>query len=193
MSQLSLLGDDEAASAPTDRLFFALMPSAAAAQRIDGLSAELKHRLGLKGRRLEAERLHITLHHLGDHPGFPPRLVEQAQQAGAALRAAPFGVSFNRAESFAGRPRNRPFVLRGEGLDSLVAFQQALGLEMAKAGLGRWLDARFTPHVTLAYDDTLVPPQPIEPVSWQVDQFVLMHSLLGRHRHVVLGRWRLQR
>lgn len=191
MTQLSLLGVDEPAP-PTDRLFFAVMPDAASAARIAETAQALKRRLGLKGRLIEAERLHITLHHVGDHPGFPPGLVQQAQQAGAALRIAPFEVVFERAESFAGRPRNRPFVLRGDAhLAAVTACQQALGVQMAKAGLGRWIDARFTPHVTLAYDDQLVPPQALEPLGWRVDELVLVHSLLGRHQHVVLGRWPL--
>jgi 2'-5' RNA ligase len=191
MSQLSLLGADEHPPEPTDRLFFAVMPDAATAARIAAQAEQLKRTLGLKGRLIEAERLHITLHHVGDHPGFPPGLVEQAQRAGAAMQAVPFEVAFERAESFAGRPRNRPFVLRGEGHGPLVGFQQALGLQMAKAGLSRWVDGRFTPHVTLAYDDLLVPATPIEPIGWRVDELVLVHSLLGRHRHAVLGRWRL--
>lgn len=190
MTQLSLLGLDDPPR-PTDRLFFAVMPDAATAQRIAVQAQALKQRLGLTGRLIEADRLHVTLHHVGDHPGFPPGLVEQARQAGAALRAQPFEVAFERAESFAGRPRNRPFVLRGEHLQPLMGLQQALGLEMARAGLGRWVEGRFTPHVTLAYDDRLVPPTPIEPLGWQVAELVLVHSLLGRHQHLVLERWPL--
>jgi 2'-5' RNA ligase len=191
-SQMSLLGFDEEAR-PTDRLFFALLPDAATAQRIATLAAELRQRLGLQGRLIEAGRLHITLHHVGDHVGMPASVVEAAQRAGEALSSAPFDVCFERAESFAGRPRNRPFVLRGDepGLAAVQSFQRQLGLAMARAGLGRWVAPQFTPHVTLLYDDQLVPAQPVEPIRWQAQDFVLMHSLLGQHRHEVLGRWRL--
>jgi 2'-5' RNA ligase len=30
---------------------------------------------------------------------------------------------------------------------------------------------------------------PVAPVVWQADGFVLIHSLFGQTRHVVLGHW----
>jgi 2'-5' RNA ligase len=190
--QYSLAGFDEPA-APTDRLFFALCPDPATAQRIAQIAQSLRQCAGLKGKPLEPERLHITLHHLGDTVGLPTQVVAAATQAAEGLGAAAFDVSFERAESFAGRARARPFVLRGEvGLVELLSFQQLLGVAMAKAGLGRWVEPRFTPHVTLLYDDQLVGPQAIEPVGWRVTEFVLVHSLLGQHKHVMLGRWPLR-
>jgi RNA 2',3'-cyclic 3'-phosphodiesterase len=32
----------------------------------------------------------------------------------------------------------------------------------------------------------------IEPVSWTVTGFRLVHSLLGQTRHITLGEWRLE-
>lgn len=191
--QFSLAGFDEPA-APTDRLFFALYPDQATAQRIALTAQSLRARCALKGKPLEPERLHITLHHLGDTVGVPAQVVAAATQAAAGLSASAsaFDVVFEHAESFAGRSGNRPFVLRGEaGLADLRGFQQALGVAMARAGLGRWVETRFTPHVTLLYDDQLVGTQAIEPIAWRVNEFVLVHSLLGRHRHEMLGRWPL--
>ena len=72
------------------------------------------------------------------------------------------------------------------------AFQKALGLSMAHAGLGKQVARQFNPHVTLLYDRALAPEAPVEPVSWTVSEFVLIHSLLGQTRHIVLGRWALQ-
>ena len=43
----------------------------------------------------------------------------------------------------------------------------------------------------MLYDDRLVAWQAVEPVRWTVREFVLMHSLLGQHRHVPLARWPL--
>lgn len=190
--QFSLAGFDEPA-APTDRLFFALYPDPATAQQIAQAAQWLRQRCGLKGKPLEPERLHITLHHLGDTVGVPAHVVTAAKQAAQSLAVNAFDVVFDCAESFAGRARKRPFVLRGgSGLDDLLAFQKSLGLGMAKVGLGRCVETRFTPHVTLFYDDQLVPVQTIEPIRWRVTEFVLVHSLLGQHKHVMLGRWPLQ-
>ena len=141
---------------PTDRLFLALFPPPEVAMEIAGLAARLRADHGLRGRPLEAARFHITLNHLGDYAGLPPEIVRQANAAAeaAANRSVPFDVAFNRAESFASAPRNRPLVLRGgDGLAQLMVFQQALGTELAKVNLGQWTKGGYTPHVTLLYDD----------------------------------------
>jgi len=190
--QSSLFGFEEDAK-PTDRLFFALFPDAEAAARIAECARQLRAQHGLHGAPLKTERFHITLHHLGDYVGLPQGVVEMASQAAAAVRAAPFPVVFDRAASFSSSPRNRPFVLRGDaGLAELMVFQRALGLEMAKAGLGRWAKPAYTPHVTLLYDDRAVAEQAIEPIRWTAGEFVLVRSLIGQTLHIPLARWPLR-
>lgn len=190
--QLSLPGFD-APSQPTDRLFFAIFPGATAAARIAQLAQHLRGEHGLKGRPLATERFHITLHHLGDYVGLPQSVVAAAGDAAAAVVMSPFEVAFDRAGSFSGRPRNRPFVLRaGDGVAALRAFQQTLGEAMKKTGLGRWVEPQYTPHVTLLYDDRHVAEQAIETIGWRVHEFVLVHSLLGQGLHVPLARWPLR-
>jgi 2'-5' RNA ligase len=190
--QLSLMGFD-APARPTDRLFFAIFPDAQTADRIARLAMALRGEHGLQGQPLKTERFHITLHHLGDHAGVPRDIVASASQAAEALRQAPFDLCFDQAMSFSGKPGKRPFVLRGgDGLTGLIAFQQALGAAMTKVGLGRWVDQRFTPHVTLLYDAHGVAEQAVEPITWTASRFVLVHSLLGQTRHVPLASWVLQ-
>jgi 2'-5' RNA ligase len=190
--QSSLPGFDDA-PAPTDRLFFALFPDAQAAERIAECARQLRAEHGLHGTPLKTERFHITLHHLGDYAGLPQGVVDMASQAAAAVKSAPFSVSFDRAASFSSSPRNRPLVLRGDaGLAELMVFQRALGVEMSKAGLGRWSKPAYTPHVTLLYDDRAVAEQAVEPITWTAGEFVLVHSLIGQTLHVPLARWPLR-
>jgi 2'-5' RNA ligase len=189
--QLSFAGFDPPPQ-PTDRLFFAIYPDASAASSIARLAGRLSDEHGLSGRPHAVERLHITLHHLGDYVGLPRGVVATATEAATAVAKPSFEIAFDRAASFLGRPRNRPFVLRGgEGVAGVTAFQQALGVAMMKAGLGRWAEQRYTPHVTLLYDDLCVTEQAVETVSWTAREFVLVHSLLGRTRHIPLARWPL--
>jgi 2'-5' RNA ligase len=178
----------------TDRLFFALLPDAPAAAAIASTAKRLKAEHGLKGRVLANSRLHVTLHFFGDHVGLPQALVDALSAAASQLHHAPFDVSFDHAMSFAGRPRRRPFVLRGsdEGLAALMDFRRALSEALARHGLDHLVEARFTPHVTLLYDPQLRPRQPIEPIVWRVREFVLVDSLIGQSRHVPLARWPLQ-
>jgi 2'-5' RNA ligase len=190
--QLSLTGFD-AAPQPTDRLFFAIFPDAHAAARIAQLAQRLRGEHGLNGRPVATDRFHVTLHHLGDYAGLPQEIVTKAGEGAATVAMPSFEVAFDRALSFSGRPHKRPFVLRGgENVVALTTLQQALGMALRKAGLGRLAEPQFTPHVTLLYDDHIVTEQAIETISWTVHEFVLVHSLLGRTVHVPLARWPLR-
>ena len=188
---------------PTDRLFFALFPSDEAIPQIVKTSQQLRDAHGLTGKSLSNDRLHVTLHHVGDYAGgLPNGLVETAQDVASTMAMPAFDVTFDRAMSFAGSPRNKPFVLRGNermnvgsegGLAALMAFQKAFYLAMCRAGLqGPRTNAKFAPHVTLMYDSQGVPEQAVEPVRWTAHDFVLVHSLLGQTKHIHLGRWPVQ-
>jgi 2'-5' RNA ligase len=59
-------------------------------------------------------------------------------------------------------------------------------------GLGGATQGDFKPHVTLTRDDKRISPKPIDPISWMVRDFVLIHSLLGKTTHIHLARWPLQ-
>jgi 2'-5' RNA ligase len=191
--QSSFPGFEEAK--PTDRLFLALFPPPETALQIAELASQIRSAHALRGRPLEAARFHITLNHLGDYVGLPPDVVRQARAAvaEAAALTQPFAVAFNRAESFASMPRNRPLVLRGddEDLSALMAFHKVLGTALKKANLGQWAKPGYTPHVTLLYDDSLLGATPVPPVTWTAGEIVLVQSLLGETRHVHLARWPL--
>jgi 2'-5' RNA ligase len=190
--QLSLDGLTDSAR-PTDRLFYGIFPPPAIAGRFAQLAQGLSARHGLTGRPLAGERFHITLFHLGDYCGLPAALARTAIEAAATVSLPPFEVRFDHAASFAGKSPSLPLVLRAStGVDRLMAFQQTLGVALKKAGLGRHVGPSFTPHVTLLYDAKLLPPEPVEPVAWVVNEFVLVHSLLRQTRHVPLERWPLR-
>ncbi len=179
---------------PSDRLFFAVFPDPAAAARIAALATSLCAAHGLHGRPVREDRLHVTLFHLGDYHGLPTDLVDEAKQAAARVAMPPFEATFDSASSFAGRPRNRPFVLRGgeAGVAGIVALHAALGERLKATRLAQWAKPGFAPHVTLLYDDRAVDPQPVEPVAWIAREFILVHSLVGRTEHRILDRWPLQ-
>jgi 2'-5' RNA ligase len=178
----------------TDRLFFGIFLDPGTAARVVQMLHRLCDDYGLRGRPLAADRLHITLNHLGDHTGVPQSIVAAAREAAANISDSSFDVTFDRVMSFKRGGDKRPFVLcgEGEGIAALMAFQQSLAMAMRKAGLGRWVGTRFKPHMTLLYDDRLVGEQIVEPISWTVREFVLVHSLLRQTRHIPLGRWPLR-
>lgn len=181
------------APVPTDRLFFAIFPDAVATIDITHLAQTLRHQYALHGTPVSKERLHVTLYFLGDYAGLPQTLVDEANQSAERVEAAEFDVTFDKVSSFTGRSRNHPLILSGGmDLELLHAFRQQLGECLAAAGLGRLLGHNFKPHVTLLYDDKELKSRPVEPITWKVREFALVHSLLGRTEHRVLGRWPLR-
>lgn len=194
--QFSLAGFDlpePPKTRPTDRLFFALQPDADTSARIARLGHELRAAHGLTGRVTAPERLHATLLHLGDYVGFPDDLARRAIAVAAALPAlAQFDVTFDRVMSFR-RPSSLPFMLRGsDDVIGLKTLQQSLEAAMRKAQVITKRES-FNPHVTLLYDDKGIAEQSIaEAVGWRVNEFVLVHSLLGKTRHIVLKRFALE-
>jgi 2'-5' RNA ligase len=192
MPEQLLLPGFEAARQPTDRLFFVILPDRATAACISQLAYYLRAEHGLKGRPLLTNRLHVTLHPPGDYAGLPHDLVTLASVAAATVSMRPFEVTFDRAMSFESRRGNRPFVLLSDhGTAALMAFQQALGEALRQIGLVTRAQSHYTPHVALRYDGCRTGRHVVETVGWTVREFVLVHSLLGRTRHVPRGRWPL--
>ncbi len=186
--QLPLPGFEQA-----DRLFFALFPEAASARCTTKIARGLCTEIGLRAQPFAQHRFHVSLHFLGNYDGAPNEIVAKARDAASMVAAAPFGVTFDLAETLRGRPGNLPLVLRSsDPSKALFALHHALGEAMARTGLGRWASPQYyLPHMTLLYDARDVEPRAVEPVEWTVREFVLVHSLRGQRRYVALARWPL--
>ena len=59
----------------TDRLIFATILDAGSASGVDQLRRELRAKHRLRGKAIATERLHVTLHHVGDFAGLPEGIV----------------------------------------------------------------------------------------------------------------------
>ena len=192
MIQLTLPGFDALHLAPVHRLFFAAKPDPDAVARIAGLAGWLGSGMHVRSSLLHRERLHIVLHELGDFAHVPEVVVARACAAATSIDVSPFDVTFDWISSRGGQPGNRPLVLMGStGLDQLIDFRQALGDALRGAGF-RVSGRRFRPHLTLLYDEGRFDPRAIEPITWTVREFVLIHSRLGKTRDDVKGRWSLR-
>jgi RNA 2',3'-cyclic 3'-phosphodiesterase len=171
--------------------FLAVFPDTETAARIYRLAELLKCARKFGGKVTEQNRLHVTLFFLGDGSCLSERLVRLVLAAAAEVRMQPFEVSFDRTASFRGGVSNHPFVLLGDnGLSGLKSFRRTLGAAMTRHSLNRRSNTDFNPHVTLLYKAFEVEEQPIEPICWTVNEFVLIYSMRGRHKH--LARWPLR-
>ena len=171
------------------RLFFAIRLGADATESLTRLMVRLCDDGTIPVRPVDADRLHATLHHLGDFADqIPPSLVPTARAAAATIKMQPFEVTFDRIVGTNGRL----LLLISDGSAALREFRQTLSAALIEAGLHRHVTSTFSPHVTLSYDVSDAPEQRVEPIIWIVRQFVLIESLLGKHHHLERGCWSIQ-
>jgi len=177
-----------------ERLFFCLLPDVATSVRVRQFAERLVCDNWLKGTLLKAERLHVSLQHVGDDTRLRTKVVYAARLAGDAVSMRAFELAFPFLQSFGPTAleedvaRRRPLVLLGEG-DALLELHAMLGAAMEKNGLKA--RPHFTPHMTLLYGSKALPHQAIEPIRFTVREFVLIHSELGLTRYNVVERWPL--
>lgn len=171
------------------RLFLAAVPDRATAARIFHLAGVLKRAHKFSGKLIAPDRLHVSLFFVGAL--LRERVCTVRREEIGELRMPPFEASFDRTASFRGSEGSYPFVLiGGDGVSRLKSFRQGLSAELTRGGLRGVASTNFEPHVTLLYDARRVDEYPLaEPISWTVNEIVLVHSLSG-HAHV--AKWRLR-
>jgi 2'-5' RNA ligase len=119
---------------------------------------------------------------------YPLAVITEAKAIASTVSLAPFLVEFDHVKAFAGGSGKRALALTGgKGVTGLIGLQQALSSAMAKEGV-RIRSRRYTPHLTMMYADRVCELS-IEPIFWTVDEFVLLDSLYGRSKHMLLDRW----
>ena len=165
-------------------LFFAVQPAAEERARIGDLIASLR----LGGVPMRLDRLHITTLSLVVDDVLPDGLAQEAAEIAASVRMPAFRVIFDR---LVGGNRSA-LLLPSEPLEALRMFRERLGFALTRAGIAFRQSGRFTPHVTLLYGGQPRPEIEIEPISWLVEDFVLIDSVIGETKHIELGRWPLR-
>ncbi|HWB48482.1 MAG TPA: 2'-5' RNA ligase family protein [Stellaceae bacterium] len=185
--------DDAGRAASADRLFFAVRPPPVATPGISRLAWHLRDKHRLTATPLRPECFHVTLLFAGFYGQIPPKTLEALAAAAGTVAMRRFRVGFDWVASFR-RRGERPLVLRGDdGVTGLVWLRDRL--VAAATGVPGGVPATrssFTPHLTLLYDAREVREEPVEEIGWPVTEFVLIRSLFGQARHVVLRRWPLR-
>lgn len=184
---------DRGQSAPADGIFFAVQPSPATASSISRLAWHLRDKHRLSGRPLRPGCFHVSLLFAGHDGQMPPGMLDALIAAAGTVTVHRFHTSFDWVASFRQRPR-RPLALRGDdGVSGLIWLRERLvAATMCIPGSVPAARYNFTPHLTLLYDEAEIREEPVEEIAWPVSEFVLIRSVFGQSRHVVLRRWPLR-
>lgn len=168
-------------AAPAVRLFTALWPDTRLRTAVATWQDEWQW--PRQAARVKAERLHLTLHFLGDVPAR--RVAEIA--GGLRVPAEPFELALGQGEVWPnGVAVLRPFAIP----PALTRLHEALAV--ALAGLQVPLDARpYKPHVTLARRaHAALPPARGLQLAWPVlDGYVLVRSLPAGGGYEIIERF----
>lgn len=185
------LGHQSLPELPINRYFFAVVPEARVASEIDRLAGDLRRSRRLRGRVIGPARYHISLCGLAAPGPAPKQAVDVLKRIGDRISIAPFDVGFDHAVSFSPAARKRPLVLaRSEAMPALERLQAWLRQAMASCDMPT--RRQFNPHLTLLYDERLLPAIDVPELRWTVRDFVLIHSVHGESRHEQLARWPLR-
>ena len=157
-------------------LYLMIKPDPEAAAAMD----EMRRRHDL-ARKYASERFHFTLVPFGDIRLLSPENLALIRRAAASLQAEPFDVALDRISGNA---------LVGGRMQALRDFQRALITRLDAFGLDR-PDYAFNPHVSLTYEEWRQRNIKVSPVSWRVEQLLLINSIHGKG-HELLDRWTLE-
>ena len=150
----------------TARLFYALWPDAATREALAALQAPVR------GRKVPAANLHLTLAFLGRQPraSLPllDSLLDKLPEPGLALAIDSYGYFSKPRIAWAG-PSSMP--------DPLLWMYNALMNALDEAQVGFKSVGSFRPHVTLARDADRVENAAAPGISWPVHTVALVESI----------------
>lgn len=172
-------------------LFLAIFPDSRTAQHIAELANKLHQARGMKGRTRPVDHLHVTLLFFGGFTEISESVIETISRRGGVVAGSvkPFEISFNRVLSFRGKTENHPVVLVAEERENETKrLHRLLHAEFSKPVSSATASTPpFVPHVTLLYDRQELAALPIEPVTWTVNEVVLVQSEVGATKYTKLA------
>ncbi|MBU1376288.1 MAG: 2'-5' RNA ligase family protein [Alphaproteobacteria bacterium] len=173
-------------------VYFAILPPPEVAEQALRLITAARGRHGLTAKPTPPDRLHVSLNYIGDFKRPCGPVIDKAAEAARPVAARPFTVAFNRFGSWGLGGKGGPIVLWGDdgviGVDDLYS---SIHRALVKPGMVPRREVEMTPHMTLIRDKAHIPETFVDPVSWTVDEFVLIYAIHGEGRYEVVERYPL--
>ena len=171
-------------------MYFAFKPEPDVTDHVVALGNHLRAKHRLVG-KVSPTVLHMTICPIGHLPELSDERIDAARKVAGNVVAEPFEIVLNRIATYPNGQEKLPLVAFADnGAPKAALFRHALIANLRRSGFafGKKLP---DPHMTLFYDRCIVAEEPIDPLRWMVRDFVLVHSIRGEGRHVLLGQWPL--
>jgi RNA 2',3'-cyclic 3'-phosphodiesterase len=171
-------------------VYFAFKPEPDMTDHVVSVGNCLQAKHGMTG-RVSPAVLHVTICPIGCLPELSDERVEAACKVAGRLVAKPFEIILDRIRTYPNGQEKLPLVaFAGKGVPKADLFRHALIADLRRC---EFIFRRKLPdlHMTLFYDRCIVAEEPIDPIRWMVRDFVLVHSIHGKGRHILLGQWPL--
>ena len=168
------------------RLFFALWPAPAVRDAFFRTGHKLSRHCG--GRRTRRENIHLTLAFLG---AVEPEQLERVIAVADKIRLSAFSLAFNRLGWW--QQNQVAWAAPSETPRALLDLFKELQIGLVQEGF-KFDERRFLPHVTLLRKGNCPAAMlESEPLSWAVNDFVLVRSTLQEDRlhYAIVKRWSL--
>jgi 2'-5' RNA ligase len=168
------------------RLFFALWPEPPVQQAFFKAGQRLSRHCG--GHRTRRENIHLTLAFLG---AVAPERVQRVIAVADQIQCSAFAIEFDRLGWW--QQNQVAWAAPSDTPRPLLELYKALQLALVQEGF-KFDERRFLPHVTLLRkakcSGALIHN---EPLTWRVDNFVLVRSTLQQNgpHYALLKRWAL--
>lgn len=179
---------------PTYNLFFAIKVTPLVADEISNLFDGIRTQYRLRKNLISAPRLHVSLFGILAADFIPTWIVKSSMLAGSAIRFEEFDLLFNRLLSFQTIQEEKPLVLTADHDSTHSVNRLSSAIRKAYSALSEvpiQNRSKITPHITLAWEQHVVPAQAIVPIKLPVSEIALILSHVGQSRYETLGSWPL--
>lgn len=135
--------------------------------------------------------MHLSIQCLAQLDRISDTQIKRALLIGSRVEVPAFAATFDRLQGFNGKYGRAVVMTSSRPARGFFTLRKAVFGEMHLAGMEVPPSLDFAPHVSLAYQRSRIPTIPVRPVTWMVHELVLIRSLVGRSKHICLGRWPL--
>jgi 2'-5' RNA ligase len=135
--------------------------------------------------------MHLSIQCLAQLDRISDAQIKRAMLMGSRVEVPAFATTFDRLQGFNGKYGRAIVMTSSRPASGFFTLRKAVFGEMHLAGMEVPPSLDFAPHVSLAYQRSRIPTIPVKPVTWMVHELVLIRSLVGRSKHICLGRWPL--